>query len=55
MPLLTTRPLSDASGAAVLISRFLNSVTDAPGYCETMSAATPDTCGVAMLVPLKES
>src|SRR5262245_32386711 len=52
-PPVTVRPAIDATGSAVAISRALISRPVSVGKCERSRAAAPDTCGVAMDVPLR--
>src|SRR5438445_4472065 len=52
-PPLTQRPASAATGTVVPTNRWRNSCNVIPGNRAAISAATPLTWGVAILVPLK--
>ena len=47
-------PASDGIGSTVLRSASLSAITESVGSTANASTAAPETCGVAMLVPLKE-
>ena len=53
-PPVTVLPVSEGSGSTEFRSAFLSAVTDSVGSTARASAAAPDTCGAAMLVPLRE-
>ncbi len=54
-PPVATRPLSDASESVPCRMAALISATVASGATDQANAATPATCGVAMLVPENEA
>ena len=52
-PPLAVLPASDATGSTLSMSLRFSWVTESDGSTATASAATPATCGEAMLVPLR--